>query len=149
MNQFQEIASSNVNIDSLLDSTIDDLADLPEFAIFPNGVHKVVVKWESKEVNKHPCIELKMIAVETMELANAADIPLVAGTESSVLFMLDNEFGQGKIKALMQTFAGACGTKSIRETMEASNGMEVQVVTKMRQNKEKTQWYTDVTKIII
>lgn len=144
----QETAA-NANLDSLLDSTIDDLADLPEFAVFPNGVHKVVIKWESKEVNKHPCLELGMTAVETVELANAADTPLVAGATSSVLFMLDNEFGQGKMKSLMQTLATAVGTKSIRETMEASNGMEVQVVCKVRQNKDKTQSYTDVTKVIV
>jgi hypothetical protein len=90
-----------------------------------------------------------MTAIETVELANAADTPLAAGTESSVLFMLDNEFGQGKMKSIMATLAKACGTGSIRETMEASNGMEVQVVTKVRMNKDKSQSYTDVTKVII
>lgn len=139
----------NQSIDSLLDSQIDDLADLPEFAVFPNGVHKVSIKWESKEVNKHPCLELKMTAIETVELSNAADTPLAAGTESSVLYMLDNEFGQGKMKEVMKVLSGACGTKSIKETMEASNGMEIQVVTKVRQNKEKTQSYTDVVSVIL
>lgn len=138
------------SLDSLLEGSIDDLADLPEFAVFPNGVHKVVIKWESKEVNKHPCLELGMTAVETVELANATDdVPLVAGATSSVLFMLDNEFGQGKMKTVMAALAAACGTKSIKETMEASNGMEVQVVCKVRQNKDKTQSYTDVTKVIV
>lgn len=139
----------NQSLDSLLDSSIDDLADLPEFQVFPNGVHRVIIKWESKEVNKHPCLELGMTAIETVELANAADTPLTAGTESSVLFMLDNEFGQGKMKTVMGTLAAACGTKSIKETMEASNGMEVSVVCKVRQNKDKSQSYTDVTKIIV
>jgi len=141
--------TTNQSLDSLLDSNIDDLADLPEFAVFPNGVHRVTINWESKEVNKHPCLELKMTALETVELANAADTPLAAGTESSVLFMLDNEFGQGKMKEVMKVLAEACGTKSIKETMEVSKGMEVQVVTKVRQNKEKTQSYTDVTKVIV
>ena len=137
------------NLDSLLEGSIDDLADLPEFAVFPNGVHKVQIKWESKEVNKHPCLELKMKAIETVELSNTSDTPLVAGAESSVLYMLDNEFGQGKMKEVMKSLAAACGTKSIKETMAASDGMEVQVVTKVRQNKEKTQSYTDVSKVII
>jgi len=138
------------NLDSLLEGSIDDLADLPEFAVFPNGVHRVRIKWESKEVNKHPALELKMTAIETVELANAGeDKPLVAGTESSVLYMLDNEFGQGKMKEIMKTLSASTGTKSIKETMEASNGMEVQVVTKVRQNKDKTQSYTDVTKVIV
>lgn len=142
--------SQNLDLDSILDSSIDDLADLPEFAVFPNGVHRVLINWESKEVNKHPCMELKMKAIETVELANpAADEPLVAGTESGVLFMLDNEFGQGKFKTLIKILAAATGTSKISEAVEASNGMEVQVVCKVRQNKDKTQSYTDVSKIIV
>ena len=140
---------SDINLDSILDSSIDDLADLPEFQVYPNGSHKVIVSFESKEVNKHPCVEMKMKAVETIELANpASDTPLEPGTESSVLFMLDNEFGQGKFKTIMKTFAEATGTQKIYEAMEAAQGMEVTVICKVRQNKDKTQSYTDVTKVI-
>ena len=140
---------SDINLDSILDSSIDDLADLPEFQVYPNGSHKVIVSFESKEVNKHPCVEMKMKAVETIELANpASDTPLEPGTESSVLFMLDNEFGQGKFKTIMKTFAEATGTQKISEAMEAAQGMEVTVICKVRQNKDKTQSYTDVTKVI-
>ena len=140
----------SLDLDSILDSSIDDLADLPEFQVFPNGVHRVIINWESKEVNKHPCMELKMKAVETVELANpAADSPLSAGTESSVLFMLDNEFGQGKFKGIIKQLAQATGSSKISEAVEASNGMEVQVVCKVRQNKDKSQSYTDVTKVIV
>jgi hypothetical protein len=140
----------SLDLDSILDSSIDDLADLPEFAVFPNGAHKVLIQWESKEVNKHPCMELKMKAVETVELSNPAeDKPLVAGAESSVLFMLDNEFGQGKFKTIIKTLAEATGSNKISEAVEASNGMEVTVICKVRQNKDKTQSYTDVTKITV
>lgn len=142
--------TNQATLDSLLDSNIDDLADLPEFQVYPNGVHTVLINFESKTVNNHPCLELKMKAVETVELANpAADQPLTAGTESSVLFMLDNEFGQGKMKAIVKVLAAHLGTSSIKETIEAAAGMEVQVVCKVRQNKDKSQSYTDVTKIII
>jgi hypothetical protein len=140
----------SLDLDSILDSSIDDLADLPEFAVFPNGAHKVLIQWESKEVNKHPCMELKMKAVETVELSNPAeDKPLVAGAESSVLFMLDNEFGQGKFKTIIKALAEATGSNKISEAVEASNGMEVTVICKVRQNKDKTQSYTDVTKITV
>lgn len=139
----------SVDIDSILDSSIDDLADLPEFLVFPNGVHKVIINFEKKTVNNHPSVEMKMKAIETVELANAADTPLEAGAESSVLYMLDNEFGQGSFKALMKTLAEATGTQKISEAMEAAQGMEVQVVCKVRQNKDKSQSYTSVTKIIV
>jgi len=141
--------NSNVDLDSILDSSIDDLADLPEFAVYPNGVHRVIINFEKKEVNKHPSVEMKMKALETVELANAGDTPLEAGTEASVLYMLDNEFGQGSFKAIMKTLGEATGAGKISEIMEAAQGMEVQVVCKVRQNKDKTQSYTGVTKIIV
>ena len=50
------------------------------------------------------------------------------GTESSSLFMLDNEFGQGSFKSIIKTLAAATGTSKISEAVEASQGMEVQVV---------------------
>lgn len=136
-------------LNSLLDANLDDLADLPEFGTYPPGAHKVSIKWESKEVNKHPCLELQMVAIETEELANPeADQPLVAGAQGSVLYMLDNEFGQGNLKRTIKPLAEATGLSSLREIIEATQGMEVTVVTKVRQNKDKTQSYTEVTKII-
>lgn len=141
--------SENLDLDSILDSSIDDLADLPEFAVFPNGVHRVIINFEKKTVNNHPSVEMKMKALETVELANAGDTPLEAGTESSVLFMLDNEFGQGSFKSIMKVLAEATGTSKLSEAMEAAQGMEVQVVCKVRQNKDKTQSYTSVTKVIV
>jgi hypothetical protein len=137
------------DMNALLDANLDDLADLPEFGVFPNGTHRVTVSFESKEVNKHPCIELNMVAIETVELANPSDTPLTAGTNGSVLYMLDNEFGQGKLKEVIKPFAAHLGVSSIRDVMEQSKGMEVTVVCKVRQNKDKTQSYTDVTKVLI
>ena len=131
------MAQSNLDLDSILDSSIDDLADLPEFGTYPSGVHTVVIKWESKEVNKHPCMELKMKLVDTVELANPAeDQPPALGTESSCLFMLDNEFGQGSFKTLIKQLAAATGSLKISEAVEASNGMEVQVVVVAKPDKK-------------
>lgn len=142
--------SSNQNLDALLDASIDDLADMPEFAVFPNGQHRVIINWESKVVNDHPSVELKLKMIETVELANpASDSPVAPGTESNVLFMLDNEFGQGSLKALLKPLAENTGTASMRETIAASNGMEVNVVCKIRYNKDKSQSYTSVTKLFV
>lgn len=139
---------SDTNLDDILDSSIDDLADMPEFAIYPAGVHRVLLKLESKEVNKHPAIEAKMVAIETVELADASDTPLADGAEGSSLYMLDNEFGQGKFKVLAKELAAALGVSKISEVIEATaGGIEVVVVTKVRHNKDKTQSYTEITKV--
>jgi hypothetical protein len=136
-------------LNNLLDANLDDLADLPEFGTYPAGSHKVTIKFETKEVNNHPCVELQMVAIETEELSNPADAPLKPGQQGSVLYMLDNEFGQGALKKVITPLAAATGHSQLRAVMEAANGMEVSVITKVRQNKDKTQSYTDVSKIIV
>ena len=141
------MSTENFNIDSLLDGTLDDLADLPEFKPYPAGTHKVVIKLEQKVVNKHPSFEFSMKAVETLELANAGDTPLAAGAETSILFMLDNEIGQGSFKKLLSSAAAKFGAKSNRELIAEIQNTEALVVTKQRQNKDKTQTYTDLVEI--
>lgn len=135
-------------LNSLLDANLDDLADLPEFGTYPAGSHKVTIKFEEKEVNNHPCVELQMVAIETEELSDPTATPLAPGAQGSVLYMLDKEFGQGALKKTIKPLAAATGQSNLRAIMEAANGMEVTVITKIRQNKDKSQSYTDVTKLI-
>ena len=136
-------------LNALLDSNLDDLQDLPAFEPFPAGVHQVIVTFESKEINKHPAVEVTLKLVETVELANPTeDKPQAAGSTTNVAYMLDNEFGQGSLKKLMKPFQEHFGTHTIREAMEAANGAEVQLVTKVRTNKDKTASYTDIVKVV-
>jgi hypothetical protein len=135
-------------IDDILDGTLDDLADAPEFKPFPNGAHKASIYFERKEVNKHPCVEVKLKAIETLELVDPEkDTPLVKGAEASVLYMLDNDMGQGKFKELMKTFSAHFGNKKLSELMKEAQGAEVAVVTSQRPNKDKTAVYMDITNI--
>lgn len=146
------MAQDNFDIDAMLDGTLDDLADLPEFKPFPVGTHAVVLTIVDKtapkdRVNNHPGFEVKMKAVETLELANSDDTPLVAGAETSVLYLLDNPIGQGSFKKLLASAAEHFGAKSNRELIADLNGATVAVVTRQRQNKEKTQTYTDIVEM--
>lgn len=146
------MAQDNFDIDAMLDGTLDDLADLPEFKPFPVGTHAVVLtivdKTAAKDrVNNHPGFEVKMKAVETLELANSDDTPLVAGAETSVLYLLDNPIGQGSFKKLLASAAEHFGAKSNRELIADLQGATVAVVTRQRQNKEKTQTYTDIVEM--
>ena len=135
---------SNANLDALLDMSLDDLADLPEFKVFPAGAHKCTMELTSKEINGTPAIELKLKLIETIELADPSEQAMAEGTESSVAFMLNNELGQGKFKAIAKILAGHFGCSTVAEVIEQSKGAEVLAVTKTRQNKEKTQTYLDV-----
>lgn len=146
---------SDFNLDQLLDGTLDDLADLPEFKSFPPGTHRVTVSMvdktaKDKLVGGHPAYELRMKYLETIELAASDDVSPVVGSEDSVLYMLDNEFGQGALKKILTVAAAQFGAKPNRILLnEDMQNVECLVVTKSRQNKEKTKSYTDIVELQI
>ena len=142
--------ANTANIDSILAVSLDDLPDLPEFKVYPAGAHRTLIKFEKKQIGEHPAIEAKFTMVETVELTDPAkDTPVEAGTESSVAFMLDNEFGLGKFKEIMKPFAAHFGHSNLSQLLEEAAGTEVLVSTKVRQNKEKTQSYLDIVSLQI
>lgn len=143
----------NTNIDSLLDGTLDDLADMPEFRPFPPGMHICSLKMEVKEVQTFKAVEVTLTAISTEELANAGDTPLNPGDSCNILYFLTHsnpkvaELGQGQFKNLMKPLAVHFGAKSNRELMAEANGAQVAVVTSLRQNKEKTKTYTEIVEM--
>lgn len=141
------MTSENFNIDSLLDGTLDDLADAPEFKPFPAGTHKVSITIQQKKIGTHPAFEVGMKAIETIELADTSQEPLAAGATTSVAYMMDNEIGQGNFKKILKNLAEHFGAKSNRDLIADAQNSEVLVVTKVRQNKEKTQSYTDIVEL--
>ena len=123
-------------IDNLLDSTLDDLEDLPSFANYPPGVHKVLASLGMKEINDKKAVELSLKGIETIELVDAAGTEAIkAGDESSMLFMLDNEFGRGKLKAVLAALADTIGSRNNREIIEGTKDVECLIVTSLRKDK--------------
>lgn len=126
----------NDQVSSLLDSNLDDLADLPEFVVPPAGAYNAtILSIEEKKIGEHPAVEAKFSLQETVELASASDAPVASGTECGVSFMLDNEFGVGGMKAFLKPLQVHLGTTSARETMAAAKGMSILLVTKVRSGK--------------
>lgn len=148
-------APLNTNIDSLLDGTLDDLADMPEFRPFPPGAHRCALKMEVKKVNEQTAVEVTLTAKSTEELANADDTPLNPGDSCNILYFLTHsnpkvaELGQGQFKNLMKPLAAHFGAKSNRELIAESEGTEVLVVTSLRQNKDKTKTYTEIVEMVV
>lgn len=137
------------SIDDLLDETLDDLADLPEFKPFPPGAHHCKSYWSLKTINDKSNFELKLVLVETKELANPnEDTAPNPGSECTALFSRENEIGQGKFKKLIAPTAERLNTASIKETLKAMEGADVLVVSKVRANKkEPDQVYMDIVSI--
>lgn len=136
-----------VNMDALLAGTLDDLVDLPEFKAFVAGAHRSKLHFEVKKINKHPSVELTLTLIETLEQVDATEAPMQKGTETSIAYMLDNEVGQGKFKELIKLLAAKFGPMSNGEMLKAAEGAEVIAVTSVRQNKDKTASYTDLTNV--
>lgn len=143
----QNIAQT-MDMDDLLDATIDDLQDAPEFKPFPAGIHKVIVKTEFKDVGDWKNVpNITLTAIETMELSDPnKDEPVKEKDSTSVAFVfkrkdeadniVPNEFAQGQFKVLMQNLKdGGVPGNSNREIFEAANGMEVLAVTGVREDK--------------
>ena len=136
---------SDITLDSMLDVSLDDIADLPEFLVLPAGAYRVTINFEAKKINEHPAVEAKIKVLEVLELSDPSATPPAAGAESSVAYMMDNEFGQGNFKKIVKPLCEHHGIGNIMQAVAASQGMEVMVVTKQRQNKDKTATYLDIT----
>jgi hypothetical protein len=137
---------------NLLDMNLDDLADLPEFIVPPAGAYQAtIISMESKKIGDHPAVEIKFRLNSVEELSDVSETPPAAGTECSTSFMTDNEFGVGALKAVLKPLAAHFSTTTPRETMAASAGAEVLLVTKVRKGKKGTdkedQRYLGVHKV--
>jgi len=129
-------------LDSLLDSTLDDLADLPEFKPFPDGAHRCSIEFKQGDDPKKPSMQVKFTALETLELTNNTDEPLVPGTTTSVFFYFQkkdgtpNEYAQGEFKIILAGIKSVTGGNSNREVIELSKGAEYAVLFKVKKGKD-------------
>lgn len=139
-------------LDALLDNTISDLADLPEFKPFPAGAHRCVFNYGTKMIGENPSLLIKLKAVETVELSDPDnDQPLEAGTEIEVPYNLANEFGQGMIKKLAAKFLAAQGMEdgNFRQAFDPFVGNELIFVTTLRTDKKDAEKkYTGIAEVI-
>lgn len=141
----------NSNIDDLLDSTLDSLADLPEFKIFPAGAYMGTIELAVKKMGDNQGVELTFKNQEVMELAEpTAEAPAVDAT-TSVGFILNNEFGQGafkKVVAALKEGLGMPEDSTSRQVMEAAKGATCVVMFATRADKnDKTKFYQQLKDI--
>lgn len=135
-----------LDMDSLLDATVDQLADTPEFKPFPTGTHLCVLTLEQRNKDpKKPAISWKLTAIETIELKDAEkDQPVKAGDTCSGLFSFVkddgtvNELAQGQFKEIMRPLSGHFKTASNRDTLAAvAEGVTVAVTMSQREGKKE------------
>lgn len=127
------------NLNSLLDCTLDDLADMPSITHFPNGAHKVNINFVVDDVKSF--VQLQLTYVEPLELADPTATAPAPGDKNSVFFFLKkkdnsaNTYAQGALKEVLMSLKSSFPGSTSKEIMEAANGAEVAVVTKIRVGK--------------
>lgn len=136
------------NDDVMLDETLDDLADLPETAPFPDGAH-VATMFVTKVVKpgKHPMYAAKFVYKQVAELSNPTDVPPNPGDEAVIFIHTKkktgeaNEFGQGQLKMLLNPIGERLNTRSVNEILSAikETGIDCLIVT----SKRKQEGYPD------
>ena len=128
--------SEEMSMDSILDSSLEDFADLPEWVIPPAGTYNVtLVGLGSKAINDKPVLELKLIINSVEELSDPSATPPADGSEVSQAFFMSSEFGQGAFKKVTANLREATGVNTTRELMEAVKGMECILISKTRKDK--------------
>ena len=127
------------NMDSLLEGTLDDLAQVPDFVAYPPGSHKVIINWEMPTKERPTTIGLKLSAIETLELNDASHTPLVPGSMTTISFKMDNEFGQSNYRKVITSLSAHFGAGTNREIMEKSAGAECLVITTSKTGKKTEQ----------
>lgn len=142
------IDKDSFDLDSLLAGTIEDLADIPEFRSFEAGAHKLLfslarsdkkMKVDGKETDKlEPVINAKLKLIETVELADPSAAPMEAGTETTIRYQMDNEFGQGEFKKVAAVISAHFKLKNNAEVLGVcKDGIECLAVTQVRTSKQK------------
>ncbi len=135
--------TTQFNLDSILDGTLDDLADLPEYRPFVPGVYKLMFGFEVDKKDRS-VYYAKLKVLEVREQADPTETPMEIGAETSVRFDLKNEYGQGAFKKILAVAAGHFGKKSNKELIEDMQNVEILAVTKSNVNKKNGQVYTDI-----
>lgn len=144
--------NTEVDVDSLLDANLDDLADLPSFAPYPPGVHDVKTTMGLKDVNGKKTVTVDFEYVGMVELADPTSAVPEVGSKCNILCQLDNPYGQGTFKMFIKASAEANGipeSASNRQKMEACNATVLRIVSSIRKNKETGAEYLQVKEVVM
>jgi len=100
---------------------------------------------------KKLCVEANLTLLVTVELADPntheEELSVEKDTANS-LFMLDNEFGQGALKAIAKPLGEALGCSSLGEVVEQTTDVECLVITKVQiDKKDKDKKYLKITEL--
>lgn len=135
-----------------LNSTLDDIDDLPAFVVPLPGAYKLRQTITDKKVGEHPAFNVDFTILEVIEVPEVPageSLPKVGDT-FNIAFMRDNEFGAGKFKEYVTPIAAKLGLRNIAEIIAQSANMEIHAIVSRRADKtDKSKFYPDIKKVIL
>lgn len=132
-----------MSLEAFGNTVLDDLSDAPSIVVFPAGVHVCKQNWSAESKEGNVIATLTLTHVETKELAtNVTLVPheVAPNSEASVKFNMANEYGQGQLKAIVDTYREQLNlTREIpvADILATVNGSTAQFVISNRQGKAK------------
>ncbi len=150
-----------MDFDSLLDKSIDDLADLPEFKVPDTGMYKLDVSCETKEINKKPAVTARFVVRELVELADSTipeDQRAKPGDSFDLMFLLKNDAGEdmeiswGRLKEFAQPFQKHFNEDHLGKLLKGPLAQPVSItakVVKKQRKDDKEKFDARVSDIVI
>lgn len=141
-------------LDALLDTSLEDLADAPVWEDYPPGVHLVVVEAveQFSVEKKNPAdptkagVKIKFKGIETVEAQDPEKVIKPDQVTSVSFFLLHpnenvQKGGQGGFKEVMAATAGQYGAAPNRELIDKLVGSTVLIATDLRYSKKDEKSY--------
>lgn len=133
-------------LNSLLDSTVDDLQDLPVFKARPDGTYKAQFQYEIEEGEKYPYFKFTLKLIEIIELVDPKRSEEIDFSKDPKIVLMafpfnkegeSSAFGEGLVKLIVKGLKESFGGNNNRETLEAANGGLVAITVKTKKQKDK------------
>lgn len=142
------------DINSLLDSNLEDLADLQKFEPLPKGSYRLSVSWTLPDNDEFVIVQLKLSMLEVLAIPGLEEENYPAVGKAATFYMrlqrkdgepmvwkdgTANNQDQGRFKEVLKALAPVFnpeGTLTNREMMEASEGAEVIATLGVRASKQ-------------
>ena len=142
-----------MSLDNLLDSTLEDLADLQKFEPLPVGSYRLGLNWETPDNDEFVIVQMKLSNLECLEVPGVDEENFPAVGKAATFYMrlqrtdgepmvwkdgTPNTQDQGRFKEVLLALAPVFnpdGTLTNRQMMEASEGAEVVATLGVRASK--------------
>lgn len=125
----------------ILDADLDDIETLPGFKVFHSGaVLATLQKFEAKKIGDHPAVSFSFRfdgEVQWDEEEDASNPYPKEGDIMDIAFMVDNEVGAGKMKAMLEPYKVKFGGAKVREICQNAVNIQVMIAGTREQAKDK------------